>query len=58
MDSDARPPADLVDVEHLVVGFGYSCIPLLREFDLRGQSYTIVSTGPSIWEQLEAGCDT
>ena len=52
-DSHLRE-SEIVDVENLVVGFGYSAIPLLREFDLRGQPYTIISAGPSIWEQLEA----
>ena len=41
-----------VAVDILIIGFGYSVIPLLRELELRGQSYTIVSEGMSIWQHL------
>ena len=53
--SDASPREEQrVDVDHLLVGFGYSSIPLLREYDRCGESYVIISAGPSIWEQLAA----
>lgn len=43
---------DRYDVETLIVGFGFSCIPLLRELHARGQDYVIISAGQPIWQQL------
>jgi hypothetical protein len=39
----------------LIVGFGFSCLPLLRELDRTGEEYTIVSDpqAASIWSTLE-----
>jgi hypothetical protein len=38
----------------LLVGFGFSAIPLLRELDLSGVDYTIISESDgSIWAKLE-----
>lgn len=53
---DAAPDAPLtpVRVENLIVGFGFSAIPLLRELKSRGQPYTVLSHGTPIWQQLAA----
>lgn len=40
-------------VEHLIVGFGFSIIPLLRELDRTQTSYTIISDQNSIWKRLQ-----
>lgn len=45
---------NLVSVDTLIVGFGFSVIPLLRELEARGQSYTLLSEGQPIWQQLAA----
>ncbi|MCB9762104.1 MAG: hypothetical protein H6739_19940 [Alphaproteobacteria bacterium] len=53
-----QPPAPLrrdpVPVNTLIVGFGFSVIPLLRELEARGQPYTLLSAGTPIWQQLAA----
>ncbi|NKB25285.1 MAG: hypothetical protein GKR87_13095 [Kiritimatiellae bacterium] len=41
------------EVEILIIGFGFSCIPLLRELDADQVTYTIVSDVNPIWKQLE-----
>lgn len=43
-----------VRVDTLIVGFGFSVIPLLRELEARGQAYTLLSDGQPIWQQLAA----
>src|SRR5690242_18556143 len=41
------------ETDVLVVGFGFSAIPLLRELDLSGVSYTIISEQDgSVWARL------
>ncbi|MCA9657344.1 MAG: hypothetical protein KC486_03300 [Myxococcales bacterium] len=47
-----RTDREAVDI--LIVGFGFSVIPLLRELERRGQRYTILSDGAPIWQQLAA----
>ena len=39
----------------VIVGFGFSCLPLLREMDRTGEEYTIISDpqASSIWSTLE-----
>ncbi|MEM9453533.1 MAG: thioredoxin reductase [Myxococcota bacterium] len=37
----------------LIVGFGLTAIPLIRELDREGRDYTVVSSGKSVWERLE-----
>jgi hypothetical protein len=37
----------------LIIGFGLSAIPLIRELERDGISYVIVSNGESIWDRLE-----
>ena len=44
----------MTTVDVCVVGFGLSCVPLLRELDLRGIPYRIISEGDSIWDKLDA----
>jgi hypothetical protein len=39
--------------EVLIVGFGFSVIPLIRELERDGIDYVIVSSGQSIWDKLE-----
>ncbi len=46
--------SDVVEIDTLIVGFGFSAIPLLRELEARGQSYTLLSEGTPIWQQLAA----
>ena len=45
-------PVDYQEVEILIVGFGFSVIPLLRELEARKQQYTLISEGDTIWQQL------
>jgi NADH dehydrogenase FAD-containing subunit len=41
------------ETDVLLVGFGFSAIPLLRELDLSGVDYTIISEKDgSIWASL------
>jgi len=41
------------EVETLIVGFGFSAIPLVRELEASGANYEIVSRlGGSVWRQL------
>lgn len=47
-------PQDPLPVDTLIVGFGFSVIPLLRELEARGQAYTLLSEGQPIWQQLAA----
>ena len=44
--------SEQIPVDILIIGFGYSVIPLLRELEERGQTYTLVSEGLPIWQQL------
>ena len=44
----------LVTTRTLIIGFGFSVIPLLRELEARGQEYTLLSNGEPIWQQLAA----
>lgn len=45
---------EILEVETLIVGFGFSVIPLLRELEAREQPYTLLSDGEPIWQQLAA----
>ena len=45
---------NLISVDTLIVGFGFSVIPLQRELEARGQAYTLLSEGQPIWQQLAA----
>lgn len=43
------------ETDVFLVGFGFSAIPLLRELDLSGVSYTIISEKDgSVWASLTA----
>ncbi len=46
--------SNLVAAHTLIIGFGFSVIPLLRELEARGQEYTLLSNGEPIWQQLAA----
>jgi hypothetical protein len=47
--ADEKP----MSTEVLIVGFGFSVIPLIRELERDGVDYTIISSGESIWDRLE-----
>ena len=49
MDSIKTPIIDI-----LIVGGGYSAIPLIRELEKDGKDYLIISEGKPIWSKLEA----
>ncbi len=40
-------------VDTLIIGFGLTAIPLIRELERSGHDYTVISAGPSIWDRLE-----
>jgi hypothetical protein len=61
---DARKPAtgsthrdksapEIISTEVLIIGFGLSAIPLMRELESDGIDYVVVSSGESIWDKLE-----
>lgn len=37
----------------LIIGFGVSAIPLIRELQESGRDYKVISSGPNIWDRLE-----
>lgn len=39
--------------ETLIIGFGLTAIPLIRELERSGRDYTIISSGDNIWRKLE-----
>ncbi len=44
----------IVSTEVLIIGFGFSAIPLIRELERSGIDYVVVSNGEgSIWDRLE-----
>ena len=43
----------IISTEVLIIGFGLSAIPLIRELERDGINYAIVSNGESIWDRLE-----
>jgi hypothetical protein len=52
-DRDSRG-GKIVSTEVLIVGFGFSVIPLIRELERDGINYIVVSSGEgSIWDKLE-----
>ena len=44
---------NIKEVEILIIGFGFSVIPLLRELDLSQKKYSIISVRNSVWKRLE-----
>jgi hypothetical protein len=58
-DDTAEPihrekPDGIIATKVLIIGFGLSVIPLLRELERDGIDYTIISSGGgSIWDRLE-----
>jgi len=52
-ETAAPGAAETIDVDILVVGFGFSVIPLLRELDRSGRSYTILCEKNSVWDRLQ-----
>lgn len=42
-----------IATDTLIIGFGLSAIPLVRELERDNRSYVVVSSGQSIWERLE-----
>ena len=47
-----QPDVELVD--NLIVGFGMAAIPIIRELELSGKSYKIISKNSNIWKQMKA----
>ncbi len=43
----------ITSTEVLIIGFGFSVIPLLRELERDGIDYVVISSGESIWDKLE-----
>ena len=44
----------IISTEVLIIGFGFSAIPLIRELERAGINYVVVSDGEgSIWDRLE-----
>ena len=44
----------ITSMEVLIIGFGFSAIPLIRELERDGINYAVVSNGEgSIWDRLE-----
>jgi hypothetical protein len=48
-----NPDAEITSTEILIIGFGFSVIPLIRELERDGKDYVVVSSGDSIWDKLE-----
>jgi hypothetical protein len=45
---------NITSTDVLIIGFGFSAIPLIREFERDGINYAVVSNGDgSIWDKLE-----
>ena len=56
VDTSSGPsaPGDAAtETDILIIGFGLSVVPLLRELQKDGKSWTIISNGQSIWDRLE-----
>src|SRR5262245_19058067 len=48
------PGENVISTEVLIIGFGFSAIPLLRELERNGIDHLVVSAGDgSIWDKLE-----
>lgn len=47
--------SEIIEVKNLVIGLGFSCIPVLREFDRTNEPYIIISEDDpmSVWTQLD-----
>jgi hypothetical protein len=45
--------ADTINVDVLIVGFGFSVIPLVRELDRNDRRYTIICDRNSVWDRLQ-----
>jgi hypothetical protein len=48
-----QPEHDITSTDVLIIGFGLSAMPLIRELEKDGVNYVIVSNGESIWDKLE-----
>jgi hypothetical protein len=48
-----RSAAEIVSTEVLIIGYGFSVIPLISELERDGVDYVVVSSGESIWDKLE-----
>ncbi|MCB9298328.1 MAG: thioredoxin reductase [Lewinellaceae bacterium] len=43
----------MTTTETLIVGYGFSVIPLIRELKREGRDYLVISDGKSVWEELD-----
>jgi len=51
---DERSKNKIIAAQVLIIGFGFSAIPLIRELETSGVDYVVVSDGEgSIWDRLE-----
>jgi hypothetical protein len=48
-----KSASEIMSTEVLIIGFGFSAIPLIRELESDGIDYVVVSGGESIWDKLE-----
>jgi hypothetical protein len=48
-----KSEAGTTSTEVLIIGFGFSIIPLITELERDGIDYVAVSDGDSIWDKLE-----
>ncbi len=44
---------DCIKTPTLIIGFGLTAIPLVRELEREGREYTIISSGNNVWSHLE-----
>src|SRR5215470_6200032 len=48
-----KSASEIISTEVLIIGFGFSAIPLIRELESDGIDYVVISSGESIWDKLE-----
>ncbi|MEM9855655.1 MAG: hypothetical protein AAF841_14595, partial [Pseudomonadota bacterium] len=44
--------APTIDIDTLIIGFGFSCIPLVRELENEARDFKIISSGTNHWNEL------
>ena len=44
---------DEYSVDNLVIGFGMSAIPIIRELEISGEDFKVLSKEASIWRKME-----
>ena len=51
-DEVVQNQSDPIEVDILIIGFGFSVVPLVRELDLSKKTYTILCEKNSMWDRL------